>query len=93
MIVAFGKLCANNLVYIPFDMFLTRCNITQFIYLWKNALHISGGVSTHHQENTQLYLQYLVHVKPLLLSAAIVDELELGGVGCGNCIDLFWFGC
>jgi len=27
--------------------------------------------------STQLYLQYLVLVKPLLLPAAVVDELEL----------------
>ena len=63
--------------YIPFDIFPTRCNITQFIYFWKTALHVSGGISTHHQEHTQLYLQYRVLVKPLLLPAAIVDELEL----------------
>ena len=63
--------------HIPFAIFPTRCNITQFIYFWKRNLHVSGGISTHHQENTHLYLQYLVHVKPLLLPAAIVDELEL----------------
>ena len=61
----------------PFDRFPTRCNITQFIYFWITALHISGGISTHHQELTQLYLQYLVLVKSLLLPAAIVEELEL----------------
>ena len=48
-----------------------------FIYFWKNALHISGGISTNHQEHTQLYLQYLVLIKPLLLPAAIVEDLEL----------------
>ena len=62
--------------YIPFDIFPTRCNVIQFVYFWKTALHVSGGVSTHHQEHTQLYLQYLVLVKPLLLPAAIVEELE-----------------
>ena len=46
--------------YIPLDIFPTRCNITQFIYFWKTALHVSGGISTHHQEHTQLYLQYLI---------------------------------
>jgi len=49
--------------YIPSDIFPTRCNITQFIYFWKTALRVSGGISTHHQEHTQLYLQYLVLVK------------------------------
>ena len=72
------------------DIFPTRCNITQFIYFWKTALHVSGGISTHHQEHTQLYLQYLVLVKPLLLPATIVEELELVWVCCGKCIDLFW---
>ena len=55
----------------------TRCNITQFIYFWKTALHVSGVISTHHQEHTRVYLQHLVLVKPLVLPAAIVDELEL----------------
>jgi hypothetical protein len=43
----------------------------------ETALHVSGGISTHHQEHTQLYLQHLGLVKPLLLPAAIVEELEL----------------
>ena len=42
----------------------------------KTALHVLGGNSTHHQERIQLYLQHLVFVTPLLLSAAIVEELE-----------------
>jgi hypothetical protein len=48
------------------------------VYLYpETALHVSGGYSTHHQERIQLYLQHLVFVTPLLLSAAIVEELEL----------------
>jgi hypothetical protein len=47
---------------------------TVYLYL-KTALHISGGTSTHHQERIQLNLQHLVFVTPLLLSAAIVEEL------------------
>src|SRR5215475_10766128 len=47
------------------------------VYLhMETALHVSGGTSTHHQERIQLYLQHLVFVTPLLLSAAIVEELE-----------------
>ena len=46
-----------------------------YLYL-ETALHVSGGTSTHHQECIQLYLQHLVFVTPLLLSAAIVEELE-----------------
>jgi hypothetical protein len=48
---------------------------TVYLYL-ETALHISGGTSTHHQERIQLYLQHLVFVTPLLLSAAIVEELQ-----------------
>jgi hypothetical protein len=48
---------------------------TLYLYL-KIALHVSGGIFTHHQESIQLYLQHLVFVTPLLLSAAIVEELE-----------------
>jgi hypothetical protein len=44
---------------------------TVYLYL-KTALHVSGGTSTHHQERIQLYIQHLVFVTPLLLSAAIV---------------------
>jgi len=61
--------------YIPCHIFPKRYNVTQFIYLWKTSLNVSGGISTHHQEHTQLYLQYLVFAKPLLLPASIVDEL------------------
>jgi hypothetical protein len=46
------------------------------LYL-ETALHVSGGTSIHHQEFIQLYLQHLVFVTPLLLPAAIVEELEL----------------
>jgi hypothetical protein len=49
---------------------------TVYLYL-EIALYVSGDTSTHHQERIQLYLQHLVFVTPLLLSAAIVDELEL----------------
>jgi hypothetical protein len=49
---------------------------TVYLYL-ETALHISGGTFTHHQERIQLYLQHLIFVTPLLLSATIVEELEL----------------
>jgi hypothetical protein len=48
---------------------------TVYLHL-ETALHVSGGTSTHHQERIQLYLQHLVFVTPLLLSDAIVEELE-----------------
>jgi hypothetical protein len=48
---------------------------TVYLYL-ETALRVSDGISTHHQERIQLHLQHLVFVTPLLLSAAIVQELE-----------------
>jgi hypothetical protein len=48
---------------------------TIYLYL-ETALHVSGGTSTYHQERIQLYLHHLVFVTPLLLAAAIVEELK-----------------
>jgi len=53
------------------------------LYL-ETAPHVSGGTITHNQERKQLYLQHLVFVTPLLLSAVIVSwnwfESAVGGV-------------
>jgi len=46
------------------------------LYL-ETVLHVSGVTSTHHQEGIQLYPQHLSFVTPLLLPAAIVEDLEL----------------
>ena len=62
---------ANIFQYISNKMQL----YTVCLYL-ETALHFSGGTSTHYQERIQLYLQHLVFVTPLLLPAAIVEELE-----------------
>jgi len=53
------------------------------LFYLETALHVSGDTITHHQERKQLYLQHLVFVTPLLLYAAIVEELELVWVCCG----------
>ena len=61
----------NILIYIQQD-----ATLHSLFYL-ETALHVLGGTIAHHQERKQLYLQHLVYVTPLLLSAAIVEELEL----------------
>jgi hypothetical protein len=66
-----GPCIVNIFQYISINMQL----YTVYLYL-ETALHVSGGTSTQHQERIQLYLQHLVFVTPLLLSAAIVEELE-----------------
>ena len=60
----------NILIYIQQD-----ATLHSLFYL-ETALCVSGGTSTHHQERKQLYIRHLVFVTPLLLSAAIVEELE-----------------
>ena len=34
------------------------------LFYLENALHVSGGTTTHHQERKQLYLQHLALVTP-----------------------------
>jgi hypothetical protein len=46
-----------------------------YLYL-ETALHVFGVTSIHHQERIQLYLQHLVFVTPILLSASVAEELE-----------------
>jgi len=60
----------NILIYIQQDAMLNN------LFYLETVLHVLGGTTTHLQERKQLYLQHLVFVKPLLLSAAIVEELE-----------------
>ena len=60
----------NILIHIQQD-----ATLHSLFYL-ETALHVSGGIITHHQERKQLYLQHLVFVTPLLLSAAVVEELK-----------------
>jgi len=62
---------SNILIYIQQD-----ATLHSLFYL-ETALHVSRGTITHHQERKQVYLQHLVFVTPLLLSAAFVEELEL----------------
>jgi hypothetical protein len=64
----------NILIYIQQDATLHS------LFFLETAQHVSGGTSTQHQERIQLYLQYLVFVTPLLLLAAIVEELEPTGL-------------
>ena len=66
-----GSVHRNNiLIYVQQD-----ATLHSLFYL-ETALNVSCGTITHHQERKQLYLQHLVFVTPLLLSAAIVEELE-----------------
>jgi hypothetical protein len=58
-------------------MYIQQAATLHILFYLETALHVSGGTATHHQERIQLYLQHLVFVTPLLLSAAIAEQLEL----------------
>jgi hypothetical protein len=58
-------------------MYIQQDATLHSLFYLATALHVSGGTTIHHQERKQLYLQHLVFVTPLLLSAVIVEELEL----------------
>jgi hypothetical protein len=58
------------LIYIQQDATLDR------LFYLETALLVSGDTNSHHQECKQLYLQHLVFVTLVLLSAAIMEELE-----------------
>jgi hypothetical protein len=68
-----GSVHRNNiLIYIQQDATLHSL----FLFYPETAVHVSGGTITHHQECKQLFLQHLVFVTPLLLSTAIMEEVE-----------------
>jgi hypothetical protein len=73
-----GSVHRNNiLIYIQQD-----ATLHSLFYL-ETALHVSDGTITHHQERKPLYLQHLVFVTPLLLSAAVSwnrFECAVGGI-------------
>jgi hypothetical protein len=79
LLLLLGDLTFMGLCIVSIFQYTCISNKTQrytvYLYL-ETALHVSGGTSTNHQERIQLYLQHLVFVTPLLLSAAIVEELE-----------------
>ena len=61
----------NILIYMQQDATLYS------LFCLETALLVSSGSTIHQQEGKQLYLQHLLFVTPLLLPAAIVEELEL----------------
>ena len=50
------------------------------LFISAAALHVSGGISTHHQELITLYLQYLALLRPLLLPVVNVTGWETSDI-------------
>ena len=77
LLVLLGDLTFMGPCIVSIFQYISNKMLRYTVYLYlETALHVSGGTSTHHQERIQLYLQDLLFVTPLLLSAAIVEELE-----------------
>ena len=77
MLVLLGDLTFMGPCIVSIFQYISNKMQRYTVYLClETAFHVSGGTSTHPQERIQLYLQHLVFVTPLLLSAAIVEELE-----------------
>jgi len=64
-----GPCITNIFQYISNKMQL----YTVYLYL-ETAVHVSGGISIHHQKRVQLYLQHLVFVTPLLQFQLLHDS-------------------
>ena len=62
--------CIASCVCILYD----QRDATYTMFFIINAIHVSGGFSTHHQELIKLYVLYCL---AFLLSTADVDGLEL----------------
>jgi hypothetical protein len=58
-------------------MYIQQDATLHSLFHLETSLHTSVGTTTHYQERKQLYLQNMVFAAPLLLSAAIVEELKL----------------
>jgi hypothetical protein len=77
LIVLLGDLTFMNPCILSIFQYISNKKQRYTVYLYlETAVHVSGSTSTHHQERIQLYLHHLVFVTPLLLSAAILEELE-----------------
>jgi hypothetical protein len=83
LLILLGDLTFMSTCIISIFQYISNKMQRYTLYLYPaTTLNFSGGTFTHHQERIQLYLQHLVFVTPLLLSAAIVEELEPVRVCC-----------
>jgi len=66
-----GSVHRNNIL-----IYVQQYATLHSLFYLESALHVSGGTITHHQERKHAYLQHLIFVTSLQLSAAIVKEVE-----------------
>ena len=75
----------NILIYVQQDAMLHS------LFYLETVVHVSGGTFTHHQERKQLYLQHLVIVTTLLLSAAMCIACVKKNICSGLNVCENWF--
>jgi hypothetical protein len=66
-----GPCIVRILLYIYIYIYIQQDVTLHSLFYLETTLHVSGGTTIHHQERKQLYLQHLVFITPLLLSAVI----------------------
>jgi hypothetical protein len=59
------------------SIFIQQDATLHILFYLETSVHVSSGTTTHHQERIQMYLQHLVFVTPLLLSAAFVEKVAV----------------
>jgi len=72
ILISMKQVIQYSYIYIQQD-----ARLHSLFYL-ETTLRVLGGTTTHHQEHKQLYLQHLVFVTPLLLTAAIAAGISNG---------------
>jgi len=72
------QLFYSVLTAILFQYISKKMPLYKFYLYLETPLYVSSGTSTHHQDRIQLYVQHLVFVTPLLLSAAIAADSSNG---------------
>jgi hypothetical protein len=82
-------------IIIIFEYISNKMQRYTVLFYLENAVHVSGGTSTDHQECIQLYLQCLVFVTLLLLPAAVVACSSNGVTNTRrcrySCISSWWW--
>jgi len=79
LLILLGILTFMGTCIVSIFQYISNKTQRYIVYLYlETALHVLGGISAHHHERKQLYLQHLVFVTQIMLPAAIVKELETG---------------
>ena len=78
LLILLGDLTIMGTCIVSIFQYISNKMQCYAVYLYlETAVHVSGGTSTHHQEHIQLTVSTASGICHTVLSAAIVEELEL----------------